>query len=367
MLAIALGFTHNGPVRRQQIVAVWCSQMIFPEITRSVQPMSGIRYGAWLLGLAWWVTVLPGLASGWPDDKPVHTDPAEAGRDYEIQGEYLAEDPPLGAQIIAQGKGQFVGRFYVGGLPGKGWRRGDEMIEGRGKLEGDKVKFTRTDGEGGSAVLADGVIEVYDEDGSKLFELSKVQRQSPTLGAKPPAGALVLFDGTSIDHFENAELVDGKYLGATNCRSKEQFGDHELHIEFRTPFMPEHRGQARGNSGVYVQGRYEVQVLDSFGLEGENNECGGIYSLGKPIVNMCLPPLEWQTYDIKFTAPRKDGDGNRIPARITVRHNGVLIHDDVELTQGTPGGLPMGDGPEALFLQDHGDPVVFRNIWVIKK
>jgi hypothetical protein len=132
--------------------------------------------------------------------------------------------------------------------------------------------------------------------------------------------------------------------------------------------MPMSTGQARGNSGVYVQSRYEVQVLDSFGLEGKNNECGGIYSIAEPVVNMCLPPLSWQTYDFDFTAARYNVAGEKIKnARITVRHNGVVIHDDIELTHGTPGRHPEDPGPEALFMQDHGNPVVYRNIWIVEK
>jgi hypothetical protein len=150
--------------------------------------------------------------------------------------------------------------------------------------------------------------------------------------------------------------------------SKRTFGDHFLHIEFRTPFMPASRGQARGNSGVYVQGRYEVQVLDSFGLEGKDNECGGIYRLAAPRVNMCFPPLAWQTYDIDFVAARYDAAGKKVAnARITVKHNGVTIHDNLELPSATPGYKPEGPEKLGLFLQNHGNPVVFRNIWVIER
>lgn len=157
-------------------------------------------------------------------------------------------------------------------------------------------------------------------------------------------------------------------VGPGSIVSRAQFGDHRLHIEFRTPYKPDARGQGRGNSGVYVQGRYEVQVLDSYGLKGANNECGGIYSVKAPRVNMCAPPLQWQTYDITFRAPRFNKDGDKVKnARITVLHNGVNIHDDVELTvDGTtaaPWKGPARQGP--IYLQDHGNPVQYRNIWVL--
>jgi len=150
--------------------------------------------------------------------------------------------------------------------------------------------------------------------------------------------------------------------------SKRAFTDHRIHLEFRTPFMPDKRGQARGNSGVYVHGRYEIQVLDSYGLEGLDNDCGGIYKVSAPRVNMCAPPLQWQTYDITFQAPRFDPAGKKTRnARITVVHNGVPIHEDLELPGPTPGGIASDERPEPapLFLQDHSDPVRYRNIWVV--
>ena len=304
------------------------------------------------------------------DGNPAYTDAKKAPADYAYQGEYLGaatEDPEykIGIQIIALGDGKFDLIAYHGGLPGQGWSRGDETIRATGVMGDGKVNFTS---DGGSAVLSNGSIVAYDNDGTKIAEFTKTERKSPTLGKKAPEGAVVLFDGSTADHFENGELVEGNLLGATNCSSKEKLGDHHLHIEFRTPFMPKSRGQARGNSGVYMQSRYELQVLDSFGLDGKNNECGGIYSISEPIVNMCLPPLSWQTYDIEFTAARYDDQGKKVKnARATIRHNGVVIHNDLELTHGTPGRLPEAAGPEALFLQNHGNPVAFRNIWVQKK
>jgi hypothetical protein len=305
------------------------------------------------------------------DPKVAFTDSKKAGIEFELQGEYLGEiesdggKRPLGVQLIALGDGKFRGVGLHGGLPGAGWLRGDRTHTAEGKLEEDGVVRLAVDDV--AVELKDGKMSIL-MGGQKIGVLKKVTRKSPTLGAKPPEGALVLFDGTSVDAFKNGKLVDGKYLAASNVSTKKKFGDHSIHIEFRTPFMPTSRGQGRGNSGVYIQGRYEMQVLDSFGLEGKNDECGGIYSISEPAVNMCFPPLSWQTYDFDFTAARYDDAGKKVKnARTTVKHNGVVIHDDVELTHGTPGHQPEGPGPESLFLQDHHNPVVFRNIWVVEK
>ena len=138
------------------------------------------------------------------------------------------------------------------------------------------------------------------------------------------------------------------------------------HIEFKTPFMPKARGQGRGNSGVYLQNRYEVQVLDSYGLAGLDNECGGIYKVGRPRVNMCAPPEQWQSYDMTFRAPVYDNEGKKTDkARLTVVHNGVIIHDDIELPGPTGGALDnLESEPGGVYLQDHGNPVQYRNIWL---
>ncbi|MCA9221574.1 MAG: DUF1080 domain-containing protein, partial [Planctomycetales bacterium] len=293
-----------------------------------------------------------------------------AGIDYTIQGEYSGSiktsdgEETWGAQVVALGDGKFELVGFKGGLPGAGWSRGDEMKKYSGALDGEKAVFKSDES---TVEISGGKLHVSHE-GTMLGALDKVERKSPTLGAEPPKSAIVLFDGSSVDHWNNGKLVEGKWLGATNCETKQKFGDHTLHIEFRTPYMPAARGQGRGNSGVYVQSRYEVQVLDSFGLEGKDNECGGIYSINRPIVNMCLPPLAWQTYDIDFTAARYDESGKKVKnGRITIKHNGVVIHDDQELAHGTPGRRAEGPGPDALFLQDHGNPVVFRNVWVVEK
>ena len=168
------------------------------------------------------------------------------------------------------------------------------------------------------------------------------------------------------------ELVDGAMEvtpGTGSIVTRQKFTDFQLHLEFRTPFMPEARGQARGNSGVYLQGRYEVQVLDSYGLAGEDNECGGIYKVAAPRVNMCAPPGQWQSYDVTFQAPRYDGDGKKLGNAVaTIRHNGVIIHENLEIPGPTGGALDEAtEKPGGICLQDHGDRVQYRNIWLVER
>ena len=303
-------------------------------------------------------------------EEAIYTDPKEAPPSYQLQGEYVGQAGPesirYGAQVIALGNDQFKLVGYAGGLPGDGWDPATGRVEVDGKRVGEEVIF---ESDIFSVRLGkDGrLIPSTKEDATDRGELNRVERTSPTMGQEPPAGAVVLFDGSSAEAFKNGKIVQDDLLLA-NCESKEAFGDHSMHLEFRTPFKPEARGQARGNSGVYVQSRYEIQVLDSFGLSGEDNECGGIYKVAKPAVNMCLPPLQWQTYDIDFTAARYGADGKKTAnARITIRHNGVVIHDDLELPQHTPGKNPEANSPGPLYLQGHGNPVVYRNIWVVPK
>ena len=193
-----------------------------------------------------------------------------------------------------------------------------------------------------------------------------------------PDKAKVLFDGKSLDLWKPArgdgpntwQLVEG---GAMQVKSgdlttKELFGGHfKLHVEFRVPYMPKAQGQGRGNSGVYLQGRYEVQVLDSYGLKSQDNDCGGIYKVATPLVNACKAPTVWQAYDIDFHAPIFK-DGKKVePARISVEQNGKTIHKNVSIpidnTVSGLGGDPSKPGP--ILLQDHGNPVQYRNIWIL--
>ena len=301
---------------------------------------------------------------------PRYTDPQETDADFAWQGEYMGqvgEDRErLGLQVIAQGQGRFQAVVYFGGLPGDGWDQ-QEPIRTTGQRKDEQIIF---DAPQGSAILENGTATIYDPQGTRIGRLTKVTRSSPTLGAKPPAGAVVLFDGTpaSLENWQNGRMTDDGLL-MEGTTSKQTFGDHQLHLEFRLAYQPEDRGQGRSNSGLYVQGRYEVQILDSFGLEGKHDECGGIYSVKDPDVNMCLPPLSWQTYDIDFTAARYDDQGNRTAdPKITVRHNGVVIHQDVVLPgERSTTAAPVGPGPELgpVYLQNHGCPLRFRNIWVV--
>jgi hypothetical protein len=315
-------------------------------------------------------------------EQPVFVDPAKTDDDFPFQGEYVGEvtvggqTGSLGVQVIALGDGGFEAIAYPGGLPGDGWTP-PRKITGKGTRVGTgkeaKVRLSGVDWDGvertGEIRTKGDSMElvVTAENGDAIVALPKVTRRSPTLGQKPPAGAVSIFEGTSVEKLVDGRISDDGLL-MEGVTTKDGFGDALWHIEFRLPYQPRDRGQARGNSGAYIQGAYEVQMLDSFGLEGRNNECGGIYSVAAPSVNMCLPPLEWQTYDIDFTAPRFEGGQKVSSPRMTVRHNGVVIHENAEVPKITPGGPQKTEQPLGpLHLQNHGNPVRYRNIWVLPK
>ncbi len=300
-------------------------------------------------------------------------DPAQTDEDFSIQGEYVGEidGKSYGVQIWAQGGGKFEAVSRLGGLPGAGWD-GDRSTITRvvgTRAAGEKsAAFTSPDGTIKAEVSGASIL-VNNADGLKIMELNRTNRESPTLGAPPPENAVVLFDGKGVNRFPNSRVDEKTGALMEGITSEDTFNDCSLHVEFLLTYMPDARGQGRGNSGLYLQGRYEVQMLDSFGLEGKDNECGGLYKIAAPKVNMCLPPLTWQTYDIDFTAARHDASGQKTAnAKITVKHNGVVIHENQEL----PGATTSAPNKEAptpgpIYLQNHGNPVRYRNIWVVKK
>jgi hypothetical protein len=258
----------------------------------------------------------------------------------------------MGVQVAALGEGSFYVNRFVGGLPKNGWN-------------GKKPETATVD--------RDGI-------GKWIEGMKKVERSSPTLGAKAPEGAVILFNGKASDRVKG-ETREG-YLWA-GAQTTGEYGDFTLHVEFRLPYKPKAAlsGQDRGNSGLYLQNRYEVQVLDNFGvmynpdwvsipLKSDVKQlCGSFYKVKTPDLPMVRPPLTWQTYDIDFTAPKFDADGKKTAnARITVVHNGVKIHDAVELPKGTGAGGGRAEVPRGpIVFQGHGNPIAYRNVWLMER
>ncbi|MFO7975924.1 MAG: DUF1080 domain-containing protein [Candidatus Hydrogenedentota bacterium] len=285
----------------------------------------------------------------------------------------------LTAEVIATSDVKYRVQFFVGAQDAEpvklvitGQRPNDEATtaEFSGKVRVDNVLYEVT-----ATAENENMAGRFAADGKTIpFEMKKLYIKPPTLDAKPPEGAIVLFDGANAEaNWERRPLVwsitgDGAMeVCSSNLVTKQKLGSGKLHLEFLCPLMATATGQGRANSGVYVQGRYEVQVLDSFGDDPADNLCGGIYKIATPLVCASLPPEEWQTYDITFTAPTFNEDGKKVEnARITVVHNGTVIHDDVELPNCTAGGVSNQEAPEdVLMLQDHGNRVRYRNIWFV--
>lgn len=204
-------------------------------------------------------------------------------------------------------------------------------------------------------------------------EPPKVDPGPPQPPAPAPSDAIVLFDGGNMDAWtgvENWTFEEDYAVVGSNVKSKQKFGDCQLHLEFATPAEVSGKGQGRGNSGVYLMDRYELQILDSYDNETYfDGQCGAIYKQGPPQVNASRKPGEWQTYDVIFRAPRFREDGSlESPATITALHNGVLIHDHFVLQGGTfydrPPSYTQHPLRAPLQLQFHGNPVRFRNIWI---
>lgn len=325
--------------------------------------------------------------------KVVWTDAADPTipADFKLQGEYAGDK--FGAQVIALGGGAFQAVLLPGGLPGAGWD-GKQKILLDGKADGGKAVFTAAtgakkylaqkpeefsatsknppDGQKPASGVISGDTFTGKIEGGGTFSLKKTERANPTMGVKAPDGATVLFDGTGKTEWKGGRVDDKTKLlntdGADVVTTK-KFSNYTMHVEFLLPYRPDARGQGRGNSGFYQVDLYEVQILDSFGLDGKNNETGGVYTKAEPKLNMCLPPLAWQAYDVEFTNAVNDADGKKIKnARMTLKLNGVVIHDNLEITGKTGGSRNEPEGtPGPIKLQGHGNPLQFRNIWIVEK
>ncbi len=280
-------------------------------------------------------------------------------------------EPDIAAQVVALGSNTYQIR-----LGSRLFMRCPPIGIFEAKRSGDTIPFEYAGIKG--EISPDGITGSRGR-GKTTFSMTKYVHEPPTLGMAPPENAVVLFDGTNLEQWQEPkgwELLEGGIMMVTpkgdTLVSKQSFTSVQLHIEFRLPYLPEDRGQGRGNSGVFVQGVYEVQILDSFGLEGYYDECGALYKVSAPRVNACLPPLAWQAYDITYTAPKYNENGELTAyPRMTVYHNGILIQDNQEMPQITAWKeverlAPPPREPGPIMLQAHGNYVQYRNVFLVE-
>ena len=298
---------------------------------------------------------------------PAYTKIPKGDLNFPLMGEFAGQltggTQTLALQIRTIGTDRFDALAYYGGLPGQSGHQ-PEPIHFIGMRSGEMVVLS---GGPWAIFVEKDLCKIVDREGNKVGELKRVVRSSPTLYAPAPKLATVLFNGKNTDQFTKAEMTpDGLLMQGAD--SSPMFQDFDLHIEFRLPYMPVADDQNRANSGLYLQSRYECQVLDSFATQPKINGCGALYRFKKPDVNMCLPPLTWQTYDVSFTAPRWAAGGTKIRnAFITSWVNGIKVQDNVELPNKTGAGKVEAPTLLPIRFQDHGDPVRFRNAWVVDR
>lgn len=220
--------------------------------------------------------------------------------------------------------------------------------------------------------------EQLDPKVTEVWDLKPKKITPATNAGDAPSDAVILFNGKDLNEWTSAggpakwEVKDGAMTvvkGTGEIKTKKTFGDFQLHIEWRAPSVVEGEGQGRGNSGIFLHERYELQVLDSYeSVTYSNGQAGSIYKQSVPLVNACRKPGEWQTYDVIYTAPRFGENGRVVtPGFVTVLHNGVLIQNHYAITgpteyKGQPVYVPHGKA--GISLQDHGNPVSYRNIWI---
>lgn len=335
-------------------------------------------------------------------------DPQSIGQELLLQGEYIGGDGPsrIGMQVVARGDRSFHALVLTGGLPGDGWDGSRYALLESAPAQGSTVTFKPVEKDGPTATLTPSGITL--KTASNSTSLKRIERSSPTLGMKPPQGAIVLFgpgkDGT--EAFEERKDIEGltkptlfqDHLMA-GAVTKQRFKDLSLHVEFMTGWEPENIPWRRADAGVYLMSRYEVAVGDSFGfdfdlsgcsgpsaptlfceklkaskfpvltgarLQGAPRVCGSVFTYPSKVPNACLPPLVWQTFDIDFTAPRFDQAGKKqSDAILSVRLNGHQTVDKQAVTRPTPHGFKgpeEADGP--IWFEAFGRRVIYRNIWV---
>jgi Domain of Unknown Function (DUF1080) len=223
------------------------------------------------------------------------------------------------------------------------------------------------------ACLAGGAVTLASREWKSGVDWHEPSRVTPGEGTAPPSDAIVLFDGEDLDAWEgvrNWTFEDDYAVVGSTITTRQKFGDCQLHLEFATPAEVKGEGQGRGNSGVYLMGLYEVQILDSYeNTTYYDGQCAALYKQHPPLVNATRKPGEWQMYDIIFKAPRFHADGSlRSPGYVTVLHNGVLVQNHYQLQGPTdfirPPRYRPHDQREPISLQFHGNPVRFRNIWI---
>ena len=338
--------------------------------------------------LAFFVTTVFGVGSG-----PDWTEVAEA--DKVLMGDYVGErqngpeqsyqaiNPRLCAQVINIDKGLYRVKFTQDHN-----LRADVYHSVEARLKGDEIvakdgnwKFRVTK----SGLKGKGAIGSYVAE----FSLKRFKLGSPTLGAKPPKGAIRLFDGSDFDEWQHGDgravtwtLLDNGVMEINPRKAnpnanppiggaiftKRKFKDVRCHMEFQYPVEPGKSGEGRGNSGLFFQG-YEAQILNSYGLDGRWNELGALYKLSPPRVNAARPPMEWQTYDVTYRAPRFENGKLMENARMPVRLNGIPVQRNEELIHQTAHrqaerALPAPKEAMPIELQDHSNRIQFRNIWV---
>ena len=361
-----------------------------------------------------WTFALPGISLAQTLDK--HTEAAtkklfdaqSIGVELKLQGEYVGKisDKAVGVQVVARGEKSFHALLLEGGLPGAGWDGGRySLLESRALSTG-RAEFHSPTDMGLSALLDETGLLL--KRGNNEIRLSRVERKSPTLGQQPPAGAIVLFGGTTpnMDAFEERKDIEGLTVPTmfegymlAGAVTKRRFRDYQLHVEFQTGWEPQNIPWRRADAGIYMLSRYEVAIGDSFGfdfdLSGATSPnraklldektppskfplaksnihprvCGSVFTYPCNVPNSCLPPLVWQTLDIDFTAPRFDNSGKKTSkALISVKLNGHQTVDKLEVNGPTPHGFKgpeTADGP--IWFEAFGRRVLYRNIWVVER